>query len=164
MDLSRWVPWGTREKKNGNELAPKQGLQPLRTRFDQLIDEMFKGFETGLMPGGAWGVAFPRVDVQETEKEVVVTAEIPGVTEKDVEVLLLEGALRIRGEKKAEKTSDEGGMHITERSFGSFLRDVPLPAEVDEGKVEAAFKNGVLTVTLKKVPGIAPKKIAVKAS
>jgi HSP20 family protein len=96
----------------------------------------------------------PRVDVSESENEYEVTAELPGIDEKDVELTLADNVLTIRGEKKVEREEKDKdkNYYMSERSFGSFRRAVPLPAEVDEDRVEANFKNGVLTVHLPKSP------------
>lgn len=108
----------------------------------------------------------PRVDVSETEKEVKVVAELPGLDEKDIQLELQQDALVISGEKKSESEDKGKNYHRVERSFGSFTRMVPLPTAVEADKVEAEFKKGVLTVTLPK-PASAIKtshKINIKAN
>ncbi|HQP29278.1 MAG TPA: Hsp20/alpha crystallin family protein, partial [Syntrophales bacterium] len=99
------------------------------------------------------------------EKEVVVKAELPGIDEKDLDVSLSEHALTIKGEKKEEKEDQGKGYYRMERSYGSFHREIPLPASIDAKKVEAAFKNGLLTVTLPKTEEArkADRKISVKS-
>jgi HSP20 family protein len=96
----------------------------------------------------------PRTNVSETDKEIQVTAELPGVDQKDIEITLTGGDLLIKGEKKSEvdeKKDDKGRTyHRVERSFGSFQRRLALPYDVDPNKVQASFKDGVLTVTLPK--------------
>jgi HSP20 family protein len=122
------------------------GSDPFTTmqrEMERLFDE-FRGVRGGLYEAGF----APAVNVRQTEKGVEVTAELPGIDEKNVEVSIAENALTIRGEKKEEKEQKEGGWQISERSFGSFVRTIPLPVEVDEDKVSAQFKNGVLTVML----------------
>ena len=94
----------------------------------------------------------PSVDVSETDDEVQVTADLPGLTEKDVEVTLEDGALTIRGEKKEEREEKKRNYHLVERSYGRFERAVALPHGIDPGKVKARFRNGVLHVTLPKTP------------
>jgi HSP20 family protein len=112
--------------------------------MDRLFDE-FRGVRGGLYEAGF----APAVNVRQTDKGVEVTAELPGIDEKNVEVSLAENALTIRGEKTEEKKEErEGGWQVSERSFGSFVRTIPLPVEVDEDKVSAQFRNGVLTVML----------------
>jgi HSP20 family protein len=115
----------------------------MRREMDRLFDE-FRGVR-----GGPYETGFaPAVNLRQTDKGVEVTAELPGIDEKNVEVSLAENVLTIRGEKKEEKEQKEGGWQMSERSFGSFVRTIPLPMEVDEDKVSAQFKNGVLTVML----------------
>ena len=116
------------------------------------------------MRGETWSGFAPQVDVTETEKDMKVCAEIPGVEAKDIDVSVEDGMLRIRGEKKYEREENEKGQYRMERSYGSFERAIPLPVEVDEAKAKAEFKNGVLRLTLPKRPGAQSrrKKIPVK--
>jgi len=93
----------------------------------------------------------PRLDVFETDHDVKVTVEIPGMDEKDIEVSINNGILSISGEKSSEREEKNGQYHRMERSYGSFRRDVSMPSEVDENKVGATFSKGVLEVTLPKI-------------
>lgn len=113
----------------------------------------------------SWDVA-PAVDIVEKDKSYEVTAELPGMDEKHVEVKLVNGGLTIRGEKQEEKEEKKKDYYVRERHFGSFERYFAVPEGVDTDKIEASFKNGVLTVTLPKKPeAIKPaKKIEVKAA
>lgn len=129
------------------ELSPFGGdpFDTMRRQMERLFDE-FRG-----VGGGPYATEIgfaPAVNVRQTDKGVEVTAELPGIDEKNVEVSLADNALTIRGEKKEEKEQKGEDWFMSERSFGSFMRTVPLPVEVDENKVAAQFKNGVLTVTL----------------
>ena len=92
----------------------------------------------------------PQVDVRETAKEIRVTAELPGMEEKDIEVSLLDGAITIKGEKSEEHEEEKGDVHRSERHYGMFERTIPLPSEVDVEKVNATFRKGVLKITLPK--------------
>ena len=94
----------------------------------------------------------PRVDVSETDTELKIEAELPGIDEKDVEVVLSDGRLTIKGEKKQEKEEKKKDYHMVERSYGSFARSIVLPFEADPDKVKATFAKGVLTVTVPKPP------------
>jgi len=104
----------------------------------------------------------PRVDVEETDKELYVKADLPGVDPKDVEVTVAEGALVIKGEKKEEKEQKGKNFHRVERSIGQFYREIPLPTGVDCEKIVATNSKGVLTVTIPKKPNALPKKIVIK--
>ena len=118
---------------------------------DRQFDDFFRGF--GIVPTLAAsepGTFTPDVNLSETDKEVKVVAELPGLDEKDVNVELDEDALVLAGEKKAEEEKKEDTWHRVERSYGSFRRVIPLPAEVEGEKAKASFKKGVLTVTLPK--------------
>ncbi len=125
-------------------------LMRFRNEFDRLFDDFFRD-PFGLIPFRHFDTEFlPRVDVVETGKEVKVTAEIPGMEEKDVEVSLDKDVLTISGEKSSEHAERDGQYHRMERTYGSFRRDIQLPSEVDPEKVDATFTKGVLTITLPK--------------
>ncbi len=106
----------------------------------------------------------PNVDVKEKDKEILVTAELPGMDAEDIEINVSDDVLTLRGEKKEEKEEKEGDYYRRECSYGSFHRDIPLPVEVDTDKVEAEFKRGVLKIKLPKKPESErkAKKIQVK--
>jgi len=108
----------------------------------------------------------PRVDVSETEKEIKVVAELPGMDEKDIQVTLERDALILSGEKKNEIEEKGKSFHRIERSFGSFQRVIPLETEVEADKVEAEFKKGVLTIVLPRPASAAKQtqKINIKTS
>lgn len=130
------------------------------------IDRVFSDFSRGVPALGDFGrgaMAF-KVNVAESDGAVEVTAEIPGVEPKDIDVQLKDGILTIKGEKKVEKDEKQQDYHVTERSYGMFERSFTVPAEVDGTKVDATFDKGVLKVTLPKLPMAQSKvqKIAVK--
>jgi HSP20 family protein len=112
--------------------------------MNRLFDDVFRAFDDSRLWGGAW----PRVDVDETDKEYRVTAELPGLEERDVEVLLQEGILTVRGEKKLE--TEAQNRSYSERFHGHFERHITLDRDVEDSAVKATFKNGVLTVTVPK--------------
>lgn len=142
----------------GHERMPVRRGEPdsfhdLQRQMNRLFDDFFGDFS--LAPRwGERGLATaefsPRVDVSETDKEVKVSAELPGMDEKDITVELDEAAITIRGERKEEKEDKGKNWHTREQSYGSFLRIIPLPASVDGEKINAKFKKGVLTVTVPK--------------
>ncbi len=119
--------------------------------FDHFFDDFF-GRPFSILPfqRGAHEF-FPKLDVFETDRDVKVTVEIPGMDEKDIEVSINNGVLSISGEKSSEHEEKKGQYHRMERSYGSFRRDVLLPSEVDETKVDATFSKGVLEVSLPKL-------------
>ena len=145
MALKDLAPW-----HHGKGSAPSLG--DLHREVDRVFDSFWSGFGTPSPLGEkSGGLAFDlRVDTSEDDKAYHVTAELPGMTEKDVEVTFADNTLTISGEKKEEKEVKEENYHRRERSFGAFRRSFTLPAEVDEGKISAAFKDGVMTIDLPK--------------
>lgn len=152
MALRDLIPW---TNNRGRELSVRRGEEvnpvlALHREMNRLFDDVFRGFDLAPFGNGRlfdWSVGWPNIEVSETDKEVKVTAELPGLEEKDIEVVLANGVLAIRGEKKSE-TEDEGRL-FSERYYGRFERRIPVD-EVEQDKVSASFKNGVLTVTMPK--------------
>jgi HSP20 family protein len=138
----------------------------LHADFDDFFERFFGGVPArSAQPAAVRSIA-PRVDVSESETEIVVAAELPGIDEKDVEVSLNEGVLTLRGERKSEteqKDEKGKGYHRRERFYGSFERSIRLPADVDVEKTHASFSKGVLTVTLPKSAESRVRRIEVKA-
>ncbi len=141
---------------------PRAGvpLWSLRSQIDQLFEDFF-GREWGwpLAAKGAWS---PAMEVSESDTDVVVRAEVPGMEAKDIEIAIRGDVLTISGEKKEEKEEKKKSYHRIETRYGSFERTVTLPAAVDVEKVKAECKKGVLSITLPKKEGAKPRKIEVK--
>ena len=106
----------------------------------------------------------PSMDVVETEKEFEITAELPGLEEKDVQVNVADNVLTIKGEKKAEKEEKDKNYRMFERSYGSFYRTLDLPSGINPDNIKAALSNGVLKVTVPKPAPAQVKKVEVKAA
>jgi len=164
MSIRDLVPWKTGEHRG---LGRRNGGSPigsLQREMNRLFEDFF-GEMTFPSLDAEWGELAsltPSIDVSQTDDAIQVTAELPGIEEKDVDVSLSEGVLTIRGEKRREEDRKDKKFHHVERSYGSFQRSILLPAEVDSEKVDAIFRNGVLTVTLPKVESPeTSKKIAV---
>jgi HSP20 family protein len=117
----------------------------LHREMNRLFDDVFRGFDDSRFFGSH---GWPSLDVEETDKDYRVTTELPGLDERDVEVLLQDGLLTVRGEKKIE--SENRHRTHRERFYGRFERQISLDRDVDENAVSATFKNGVLTVTVPK--------------
>ncbi len=148
MNVRDLVPWGRGDRER-SPAGGSEALNPilsLHRDMNRLFDDVFRGFTESPLLGrrGGW----PTVDVEETDKVFKVTAELPGLEERDLEVLLQDGVLTFRGEKKIE--SENGNRVYAERFYGRFERQVTLDRDVDENAVSAAFKNGILTVTVPK--------------
>ncbi len=159
MAITDLIPWRRQEpaRRGENEL----------TAFERDMDRLFERFFRGgtLAPfGESWGTFSPSVDVVETNDQIKVSAELPGLDDRDIEVSLDRGVLTISGEKSEEHKEERENYYRAERTYGSFRRSIPLPAEVNEDEVEAVFQNGVLTITLPKAEVVeGRKRISVKA-
>jgi HSP20 family protein len=142
---------------------PESGVVgSLHQEIDRLFDEVTRGFGA-IAPTGN-GNLIPRIDISETDNEYVITAELPGLERKDVDISLEDNVLTIRGEKKIESTQDDKdkNVHVAERSYGIFLRMLELPMTVDPASVHATMSNGVLKITIPKPARSESKKIEVK--
>lgn len=128
----------------------------LHREMNRLFDDFMQGAgppsaEAG--QGAVGNLINTSMDVSETENEIRITVELPGVTEQDIDVSLADDVLTIRGEKKFERKDDKEDYHFVERSYGTFQRSLRLPGPVDPEAVKADFENGVLTVALPKSAG-----------
>jgi HSP20 family protein len=157
------LPW-RRENRNAIQQKDEDPIYNLQTEMNRLFDEFFtEPFGTGLlrMPGFTGGNFVPRVDMSETDQEIKVVAEIPGLDEKDIQLSLNNNILTISGQKESESEEKNRQYHRIERSFGSFRRDISLPADVNDENIDASFKNGVLTIVMEKKPESQGKRIRV---
>jgi HSP20 family protein len=129
------------------------------------VDRLFEDFARGLGPmSAANGSLMPSMEVTETDKELVITAELPGLERKDVDISLEDNVLTIRGEKKSEASPDDKNknVHVSERSYGVFYRVLELPSGIDPSSVQATMSKGILKITIPKPARAQPKKIEVK--
>ncbi len=149
----------------------------LRTEMDRLFDRFASGWgmpslrrmfdvEPTLRYESSFSMPTPAMDITEDEAGYKLTAELPGMTEKEIEVVLADGMLTLKGEKKAEKEQKDKNFYLSERSYGSFQRSFTLPDGVDRDKITADFAKGVLTIAMPKTAKAkeAEKKIEVKAA
>jgi HSP20 family protein len=172
MTIGNLVPWRWGSLRRLDE---DRSLNTFRTEMDSLhrsIDQLFAdawgGSMTPSLLSDAWTTSriTPRLDVVDDDTAFHVTVELAGMTDKDVAVSVTDRVLTIRGEKKEEKEKKDKDVYRRERAFGSFRREIELPSDVDQGKIEAAFKNGVLTIDLPKTKEAQDrvKQIPVKAA
>ncbi len=126
-------------------------FRSLQQEMNRLFDNFFTDF-TPARFGEGLGEYFPRVDVKETNDQVRVIAELPGMEEKDIDISISDDVLTLHGEKREEKEEKEGHFYRMERSYGAFHRDIPLPCEVQTDNAAAVFKKGVLTINIPKKP------------
>jgi len=150
--MTTLIPW-IRPAKS----AIESWRQELENMFERYSGDPFDG------NAGAMKTWAPRVDVEETEKEITVKADLPGVDPKDVEISVMGDLLTVRGEKKEAKEEKKKNFHRVERFEGKFFRQIALPVGADADKVSAASAKGVITITIPKKPELQPKKIAIKA-
>jgi HSP20 family protein len=146
MDL---MPW-----KSGKEA---NALSSLRREFNDLFDRFWSG-ALEPMQFGRWT---PAVDISETDEQIVVEAEVPGMEPEQIDVALEGNVLTLKGEKKDVRTDEGQNYHRVERQYGAFVRSIQLPTAVEIDKVSASFKNGVLQVTLPKSEDAKPKRVAI---
>ena len=156
------IPW--RNKRQENERGGLASVAGFRHEMDRLFDSFFHEPFAWPNPGGAAELWNPTLDVSETDQEVVVRAEVPGLGPDDLNINIVGNSLVLSGEKKEEQEHKGEGYWHTERRFGAFRREVPLPRGVDAEKVSADYAKGVLTVHLAKSPEAAARRIEVKAS
>jgi HSP20 family protein len=184
MNVKRLAPWNwfQHEEKEGersvpvnSELArsvPAYPVSQLHREIDRLFDEAFRGFPSVFRTRWEWPeetpvVLSPSIDIKESEKDYVVTVEVPGVAKEDVDIQIEGNRLTIHGEKKQEKKEEKENYHCVERHYGSFERTLALPQDANAEDVSANFKDGVLTIDIKRKAKSAPKetrKIEVKAA
>ena len=151
MRITDLIPWRTSRRDVAVRTEPADPIRAFRLDIDRAFENFWR-----IMPS-----SFPvlsqsefadtvRVDVSDSGKEVTVTAELPGLTEDDVSVSIVDGELTIRGEKRTDRQSEDDGLIVRERAYGAFERTLPLPEGVDPDAAGATFKNGLLTVVLPK--------------
>jgi len=153
MAIRDLIPW----RRTGARLPVRRAGNPylaLQNEMNRIFDRLLGAWD--LEPFDRWptfAASFaPSVDVTETDKEVRVQAELPGMDEKDIEVTLANGILTIQGEKREEREEKDAGSWCSECRYGRFHREIALPTQVDEAKATATLTKGVLTVTLPKTP------------
>ncbi|MFQ5687569.1 MAG: Hsp20/alpha crystallin family protein [Candidatus Scalindua sp.] len=142
------------------ELTRRNTL-PLFDAFHDDMNRMLENFWDKNFSGMGWS---PDVDIAETDKDIIIKAEIPGVDPKDIDISIMDNTLTIKGEKKEEKEDKGKSYHRVERSYGSFTRRIPLPAHVKTDEVEAKDHHGILEITLPKMEKAKAKKITVKTA
>ncbi len=115
---------------------------------DRFLNQIFPRNFNDLLRGGSFG---PSVDLKETEQEIILKADIPGVNQEDLDITVDENVVTLKGETKQDESREEKGYHLTERRYGSFYRTIPLPAEVKTEEATAHYKNGVLELRIPKI-------------
>ena len=160
MNLKSLIPVG-RERGIAGAASPFMSLQ---REIDRLFDDFTRGIPSMPTFGGNGAGLMPSMDVTETDKEIEITAELPGLEEKDVQINVADNLLTIRGEKKAEKEEKDKNYRVVERSYGAFERTLDLPDGVNADAIKASISKGVLKVTVPKPAPVQTKKIEVKSA
>jgi len=166
MTMKDLIPWG-RSRSSVPSTMPNNETNPFLTlhrEMNRLFDDVFGHFDSGMPALLGRMPSWPSIEVTASDKEVRIAAELPGLEEKDIDLLVDDDVLTIRGEKRAE--TEDKDRRFSERYYGRFERVIPLPFEVEDDKAEASFKNGVLTITLPKSPKAQEKakRIAINGS
>jgi HSP20 family protein len=140
---------------------PFRDMVTLREKMNRMFEDIFsqRSGEGKEMVTCSWA---PAVDIFETEKELVLSAEIPGIDEKDIEIKVEDNTLSLRGARKFEKETKEENYHRLERSYGSFFRAFTLPNSIDPERIQASHENGVLKITMPKRQERQPRKVRIR--
>jgi HSP20 family protein len=156
MTMKSLIPVGRNSSLTRIETNPLTVLQ-------QEVDRLFDGFSRSVA-GFSSRTLMPSMDLAETDKEIELTAELPGMEEKDVQLNVADNHLTIRGEKKNQREEKEKDYHLVERSYGSFVRTVELPPGVNPDSIKAVMSKGVLKVTVPKPAPVQTRKIEVNTA
>jgi HSP20 family protein len=152
MAIRDLIPWSRTDERVpaafGVEQDRRDPLLSLHREVNRLFDDVVRGFGVPAFAGPERASLSPKLELGENDDEIRVTAELPGLDEKDVEIVAEDGVLTLRGEKKSEVEDRDRG--YSERSYGRFERRIGLPRTVEADKASASFRNGVLTITLPK--------------
>ena len=144
MDMRNLVPWRKNRDLETRREAPVSSLFSLHQEMNRVFDDFLRDFDAP----GRFRMTWPNIEVSESDDQIKVIAELPGLEERDVEVTLADGVLTLKGHKKVE---NDRALY-SERWVGEFTRDIEVGEDVDPDKVDARFKNGVLTIVLAKKP------------
>ncbi|MEW5805068.1 MAG: Hsp20/alpha crystallin family protein [bacterium] len=151
-------------RRPGRELMARSlssMFPPLREqmeRMSRMVDEFF-----GPMEGMRSAMWSPSLDITETEDKVTATVELPGIRPEDMDISISDNILTIRGEKREERKAEEGYAYCCERQYGEFRRSVELPSSVNSERVNATYRNGILTIEMPKSEEMKRKKISIRA-
>lgn len=148
------MPW---KDLAGAEDTSWHSLQRLQRDVDTIFDRFLQGSPSNGRGLESQSAFTPKLDIAETETAFHLTAELPGIAEKDIDIQINDGVLTLKGEKSVEAKHEGKNYHRIERSYGSFQRSIALPVEVDEEAIQARFSNGVLEIDLPKAKELKPK-------
>jgi HSP20 family protein len=183
MEIKKYAPWNWFQNEKDEEQSvpvyhdltrdiPTYPISQLHRQIDRLFDDAFRGFPSRLRKGWDWPVMepivlSPNLDIKETNENYVVSVEVPGVAKGNVDIQIDGNVLRISGQKMQEKKGEKENYHCVERHYGKFERVLTLPQDANIENIDAKFKDGILTINIKRKVKAAPKeakKIEVKAA
>jgi HSP20 family protein len=166
MAFGSLIPWREKADVPARQEDRLDPFLSLRRELDRMFDDFFEGAFLRFPAFGSTGIVSPTIDVEDNEKELVVSAELPGLDSNDFEVTMAGDVLTIKGEKKDQREGKKGGAHYVERRFGSFSRSVRLPFEAGDQKVDATYDKGVLTIRVQKPAELAKaaRRIEIKSA
>ncbi len=156
--LERWKP----QTSALTRWDPFSEVLDMRREMDQLFGSFFGGTPASM--AAAEGIWAPAVDIHETKESFVVQAELPGMKQEDIQITIVENTLTLKGERRQEQEVRQDGYTRVERAYGTFQRALELPSVVDAAKVQAKYKDGVLTIELPKKEEAKPREIKVQVS
>src|SRR5262245_31439154 len=154
MAMDRWRPYGLAVER----WDPLRNVGDMQDEMNRLFDNFFGRPATVAGGERVWA---PLADMTEGKDDVLVTFELPGVSEKDVNVSITGDVLTVKGERRFERDVKDDGYHRIERVYGRFERTMPLPVPVQADKVKATYRDGVLEIRLPKVEAVKPKEIKI---
>jgi HSP20 family protein len=160
MAITRWEPFAELERWQPFRWEPTREIEQLQRQINQMFERLVpidNGEPSAL-------VFMPSAEMEETKDTVLLKLEIPGLEAKDLDISVTEDAVAISGERKSETKTEEDGMFRSELRYGKFQRQIPLPAHIQSDKVQAEYKNGMLTLTLPKVEGEHKKVVKVNVN
>jgi HSP20 family protein len=169
MSLKNFLPWNWGKREVAVHHEDEGRMLALQTDINRAFDHFWRSFASPMVPwemGALFEKAMPRMEVSETDREIEISAELPGMSETDLDVSVTKDALKIKGEKKSEREENGKDFYLRERSYGAVQRVIPLPDGLDIESVKATFKNGVLNVSIPKTEEALAqvKRIPVKAA
>lgn len=167
MSVSELIPWSRARSRHPLAIQDlNDPLHALHREVNRLFDDVWHGFDAPFMGAGmglgmGTGRSWPVVELREHDGDLELSVELPGMDEKDVEVSLVDNALVLRGERKAQHEHEHVDQRTSERFYGRFERRIPLNVDIEADKVEAEFRNGILTITLPKAAHAQAKPVLI---
>src|SRR5207244_13059281 len=152
MNPRNLMPWTRGSDLQSRRMDEPGSFLDLHHQMNRLFDDFFRGFDLPFSGQAGWQGGWPHVELEETENEYKLVAELPGIDEQDIDITMSGGQLTLKGEKKAESTGGGNGNRYSERWYGKFQRSFELGPDADPDKVSANFRKGVLTITVGKRP------------